>query len=117
MLRRALWMLDRLADLIWPRPVAARRGGGIDMPDVECFVAESNSPLKREENRAQLTEDAMKLTDDDTYGYLVMILKKDSPAGHSGHVEVSGYVQDSWAPAFHEVCQRAALSVATPTRA
>jgi hypothetical protein len=71
---------------------------------VEINVAESDSPIGRDEDADQVRRAAaVKLVEPSTYGYLQFTLN-----GETGEVEVSGYVQPEWWPAFIDLCQNTA---------
>lgn len=71
---------------------------------IEINVAESDSPLDKDEQAdAVRRAAAVNLLEPSTFGYLQFTLN-----GHSGEVEVSGYVQPEWWPAFIDLCQNTA---------
>lgn len=69
-------------------------------PLVEPTPFSGDEKARNARNRA-----AVELVDDDTFGYIVIRLKK--PLGSSqSRIEVSGHVLPTFWPAFHEVLGR-----------
>lgn len=88
-----------------PRP--ARRASST-MPVEEVFVGGEPSPFtvdpdaRTERNRA-----AAELVDDDTFGYVIVRLKKDT-GKPSGSLVVSGHVRPEWGRHFRATLDRIA---------
>lgn len=73
------------------------------VPRIEVEVQESSSPISKDETAdAVRRAAAVSLVEPDTYGYL--LFKLDA----NGQVEVQGYVQPEWWPAFIDLCQSTA---------
>ena len=73
-------------------------------PRVELEVAEDQSPITEDENADAVRRNAAcTLVEPSTFGYMLFTLN-----GHNGEVEVSGYVQPEWWPAFIDLCQNTA---------
>lgn len=90
-----------------PKPIT------LELESCEAFVCEVTSPFLHNDDAFEArTRAAMSMTDDDTYGYILMVLKKPEAASATGEVGVHGYVQDEWWPAFAEMADRV-HSVAT----
>lgn len=52
------------------------------------------------------TEAALSLCDPETFGYLLILLRKDPKKKVEGEILVRGFVKDEWYPAFRETCDR-----------
>lgn len=73
-------------------------------PRVELEVAEDRSPIGNDEAADKVRRHAAcTLVEPSTYGYMLFTLN-----GQNGEVEVSGYVQPEWWPAFIDLCQNTA---------
>lgn len=71
------------------------------------MLVDSTSPLLSDENLHNArVEAAMSLTDDDAFGYIVMVLKKPNEAIPDGEIVVHGSVREDWWPAFAAILSR-----------
>lgn len=79
----------------------------MSIPPCELVVRDTESPLVHDDEAASArTEAAMSLADEDTYGYLLLVLKKPKGPQGGGEVRVHGYVRPEWWPAFIEMMSR-----------
>lgn len=73
-------------------------------PQIELEVPAEHSPIGEDEQAEAVRRNAAcTLVEPSTFGYLLFTLN-----GQSGEVEVSGYVEPAWWPAFIDLCQNTA---------
>lgn len=84
-----------------------QRSVEMEMPRCEVLVEGAESPLAHDpEASAQRRESALALTDDDTYGYVLLLLKKPKGAEAIGEIRTTGYIRPEWWPSFIEMTHR-----------
>jgi hypothetical protein len=73
--------------------------------DMPAFIPREN-PLESEEGEEARRNAAMRMIDEDCYGYLLLTVHRDAGEGVRGHVELAMNVLPQWWPAINKTLRR-----------